>query len=264
VRINHAEWGAPTLAVGFTRKFSEASTLSRIATPFWAFLLAILSVFWGAVPASAVVISNGDDYVSSAAVGDPTASSSLVANESEYVGTPTFDATLESWVYANSSTNPYSTADGGSIDDALTFVYQISVSGTSGDVGQLDVANFGNNQTNVGYFSQSGSEALPLFLDRDLTGTTSTISFLFFPDGGQFNVVEAGYTSGLLVINTDATTYASSYAELQDGSNGVSQSYAVYGLTLSPTPEPASVVLMVLGLSGLFAVARARRRGQHV
>jgi hypothetical protein len=169
-------------------------------------------------------------------------------------------------VYTNSATNPYVNGTDASISGAMTFVYQITVTTATGDVGQLDVADFGSSRTDVGYFDKTEftdqSEILPSFLDRDATGLTSTISFLFFPFGGQYDVVKPGEYSALLVVNTDSTTFSSSYAELQDGANGVAPSFAVYGPMVVPTPEPTSIVLMVLGLTGLLAVARGRRSGR--
>ncbi|HEX4145224.1 MAG TPA: PEP-CTERM sorting domain-containing protein [Pirellulales bacterium] len=238
-----------------------------------AVLLAIPILAIAAGPAVAIPISNGDDYVTAAPVGDPTAASTDVNSETIPVGTLTFTANVESWVYSDSDTNPYSITDisaDGSVSGALTFVYQISVTSPTGDVGQLDVSSFGSNQTDVGFYDQTQfttqSQILPTYVDRDLTGTTSTVSFLFFPTPNvpleppsQYQVVSAGETSALLVVNTDATTYQSTYAELQDGSNGTALSFAVYGPTLVQTPEPTSIVLMILGSTGLLA-ARACQR----
>lgn len=259
VRSNREDLSARRIALDSGYRW-PASEL-RIAPPLVALLLAIPILAIAAGPAAATPISSGDDYVTAAPVGDPTTSSTLLASESDPVPAGTFDATAESWVYSDSDTNPYSITDvsaDGSVSGALTFVYQISVTSPTGDVGQFDVADFGSNQTDVGYFAQNDSEDLPFYLDRDLTGSISTISFLFFPIGGQYQVVGAGQTSALLVVNTDATTYHSVYAELQDGSNGLAPSYAVYA-PIFATPEPTSIVLMVVGLTGLLAAARARR-----
>jgi len=238
----------------------------RIAPLFATLLLAISIFSFATRPAAATTIVDGDDFVSAAPVGDPFASSTYVTSEANSVTTPTFTANVESWVYADSASNPYVNGDLASTSGAMTFVYQISVGGSTGDVGELDVASFGSNRTDVGYYDQtqftSQTQILPSYLDRDLTGSSSTVSFLFFPISGQYQTVNAGSTSALLVVNTDSTTFASSYAELQDGSNGIVPSFAVFGPVLSPTPEPASIVLMVLGLTGLLAVARGRRPGR--
>ena len=219
------------------------------------------------------------DYLPATPVGDPTASH-LVTDESStittYVGNNPANpvdwiANVESSVYINSTTNPYSTADTSEsnpipsadrIDSAMTFVYQIHVTSSTGDVGQLDVANFGTNQTDVGYFDTNNPveapEIYPSWIDRDTTGTDDTISFLFFPLSGQSQVVDPGQYSALLVVNTDAQTYASNLVELQDGANGSGPSYAIYGPAIVQTPEPAGIVLIMLGLTGLLSFARAR------
>jgi hypothetical protein len=92
-----------------------------------------------------------------------------------------------------------------------------------------------------------------------MTGpSTDTVSFFFEPVGSPYTVVGPGQTSALLVVNTDAQNFTASSVELQDGSNASTASYAIYAPMYS-TPEPGSVVLMVFGLTGLLAVARARR-----
>jgi hypothetical protein len=97
---------------------------------------------------------------------------------------------------------------------------------------------------------------------------TSTVTFSFFNLGGNYSTVNGtddpvngGQPSALLVVNTDATTYTNTFVTLQDDSNGTASSFAIY-TPMVPTPEPTSIVLMVLGLAGLLAVARTRRSGR--
>jgi hypothetical protein len=269
---------APTSSIAPGNGSFRFSNGLRVA-PLFATLLLAVPLFSVAVgPAFASTLTLNDDFVSAAPVGNPAAST-YVTDETSTVttynsnGSVDWIADVRSWVYTNSTTNPYSTADtvdnpipvADRVDSAMTFVYQINVTSLTGDVGQLDVANFGTNQTDVGYFdTQNPTEApeiFPSFLDRDTAGLNSTISFLFFTSDqpSQFQVIDPGQYSALLVVNTDATTYHSSNVELQDGANGTGASYAVYGPTIIETPEPTSVVLIVLGLGGLLAVARARR-----
>lgn len=272
---------SPTPSFGSYNQPSRPAQGRRIAPLIATLLLAIPILSIAAQPAFATPISNGEDFAPAAAVGDPTASIFVTDETSQvttYLGNNIsngvdWTANVESWVYANSTTNPYSSTDtvdnpippADRVDGAMTFVYQIHVTSPTGDVGQLDVANFGSNQTDIGYFDNNESpeepEIFPSYIDRDLTGMTSTISFLFFPVDGQFQTVDPNQYSALLVVNTDATTYSSTNVELQDGANGSGPSYAIYGPAIIQTPEPTSMVLMVLGLTGLLAVAR-RRRGR--
>ena len=139
-------------------------------------------------------------------------------------------------------------------------MYQINLSPGGGDIGSLGAANFNLNQTDVGYYDQTGSQTWPSFVSRDLVGGVSTVTFSFFNLGGQYSTVNAGESSALLVVNTDATTFSNSLVTLQDDSNGTATSYAVSALSFM-TPEPGSIVLMMLGLAGMLAVARSRRSG---
>ena len=238
------------------------STILSVGCP--AILCAALTVlfFSFAGPAFADTISNGTDFQFSDTTGDPSAGAILVADQVAPFSLTGESGTVESWVYADSANNPYSVNGGGSITPAMTFVYQINVTSDSGDIASMGAANFGFNQTDVGYYDQTGSQIWPSFVSRDLSGgSDSTVTFSFFDLGGQYSTIGPGQTSAQMVVNTDATTYTNTYVTLQDGSNGPASSYAIYSPML-PTPEPASIVLMVLGLTGLLAVARARRSGR--
>jgi len=255
IRSNREEFSARQLAAGYG--YLRPSSGLRFAPLLATLLLAIPVFFFAAEPAAAAPIVDGD-FVFAGAVGDPTASSTLVTSETDSVTTSTFNANVTSWVYTNSATNPYSIHDGGSVNNAMTFVYQITVTGPPGaEVDRLNVSDFGSNQTDVGYNTLTGT-ILPTFLERGSSAGIDTVSFLF-PDGtAPYGAITVGATTALLVINTDSTSYSNTYAFLQDGSNGITPSYAVYA-PMFATPEPASVVLMVLGLAGLLAASRACR-----
>ncbi len=261
IRSNRTEFSARQLAVGYG--YLRPSSGLRIA-PLLATLLLATAIFsFAARPSAAAQIYDGS-FVFAGSVGDPTPSvanptSSVVTTETNTVTTDTFVANVTSTVYENSSTNPFSIYDGGSVNDAMTFVYQITVTGPPGaEVDRLNVSDFGSNQTDVGYNIQTLSNILPTFLGRSLANGVDTVSFSFNDGSAPYGAVKVGDTTALLVINTDSTSYSNTYAFLQDGSNGITPSYAVYA-PMFATPEPASVVLMVLGLAGLLAASRACR-----
>jgi hypothetical protein len=220
-------------------------------------------------------ISNGTDYQFTDTTGDPfydavlNPTSAQVADQVAPFSFGSESGTVESWVYTTSSNNPYDTNGGGDVAGAMTFVYQITLTSTGGDIASLGADNFGLNNTDVGYYDQTGSEVWPAFVSRDLAGDgTSTVTFSFFNLGGNYSTVNGtddpvngGQPSALLVVNTDATTYTNTFVTLQDDSNGTASSFAIY-TPMVPTPEPTSIVLMVLGLAGLLAVARTRRSGR--
>jgi len=234
-------------------------------------------LIFSARPAVADPISNGTDFQFSDTTGDPfndavlNPTSAQVADQVAPFSFGAESGTVESWVYTGSTNNPYDTNGGGDVTGSMTFVYQITLTSTGGDVASMGAANFGLNQTDVGYYDQTGSEVWPTFVSRDLAGDgTSTVTFSFLNLGGNYSTVNGtdagpenngGQPSALLVVNTDATTYTNTFVTLQDDSNGTASSYSIY-TPMVPTPEPTSIVLMVLGLTGLLAVARARRSGR--
>jgi len=233
-------------------------------------------IFFSAGPAVADVIDNGTDFQATDTTGDPTPgvgnpTSTVVADMVAPFSFGLETGNVESWVFQNSGNNPYSIFDGGSVAGALTFVYQINLTSATGDIASLGAADFGFYNTDVGYFDQTGSQVWPAYVSRDLSGpsdTTSTVTFSFFnnSDGtpenpGNYYTVNGGQSSALLVVNTDSTTWTNSYVTLQDDSNGTATSYAINSLSFM-TPEPGSIVLMVLGMAGLLTVARARRSGR--
>jgi hypothetical protein len=255
---------------------------------------ALTVLIFSAGPVVADELDNGNDYYYAdttnnpfynimAPVTDPAYNSGSyqVADQVAPFSFGAETGTVESWVESGSSNNPYDSNGGGSVDGAMTFVYQISLTSTGGDIAAMGAVNFGFNMTDVGYYDQTGSEVWPSYVSRDLSGNTddiSTVTFSFYDNGGNYSTVNGtdpttviddvtypvpnpGEPSALLVINTDATTYVQTYVTLQDDANGTTSSYAIY-TPMIPTPEPGSIVLMVLGLTGLLAVARARRSGR--
>ena len=257
--------------------------VGRMAT-----LCAALTVLiFSAGPAFADPIDNGTDNQFSDTTGDPyydpllNPTSSPVADQIAPFSFGAETGTVESSVWSGSSNNPYDAnyiGGAGPTTGALTFVYQITLTSTGGDIAQIGAADFSTYMTDVGYYDQTGSQVWPTFVSRDLDGSgVSTVSFQFLDLGGNYSTVNGtsptdqddqpvpnyGEPSALLVVNTDATTYSPSIVTLQDDSNGSTTSYSVNSYSNIMTPEPASIVMMVLGMTGLLAVARARRSGRQ-
>jgi len=237
---------------------------------------ALATLIFSAGSAFADELDNGSDFQFADTTGDPYYDATLnptsvqIADQFAPFGFGAESGTVESSVWLGSSNNPYDVNGGGDVTGALTFVYQINLTSTGGDIASLGAADFGFNMTDVGYYDQTGFETWPSYVSRDLSGasdTISTVTFSFFNNGGQYSTVNGtaagpenngGEPSALLVVNTDATTYSPSTITLQDDSNGTATSYAINSYNYA-TPEPGSIVLMVLGLTGLLTVARARR-----
>ena len=252
----------------------------RFAPLFATLLLAIPIVSFAARPAAAALISD-NDYQSPA---DPTESltpnpsllsSGELASNSVPVVSNTFEATLNSAVYEGALSNPFVNGTYGSNPDALTFVYQItntdSDAGHTSDIELFDVSSFGSALADVGYVSSDW--IAPSYVERDPPTSSDTIGFGFdtslsVDNGDPFtsSAIQSGETSALLIINTNASTFSWVRGSLQDGSNISASTYAITvsvpGLIMAP--EPGSILLMLMGLAGLFAVARARRRSPLV
>jgi hypothetical protein len=252
------------------RRAAQAGSLFRCSTVLnvgrAALLFAALMVLiFSATPALADVLVQGGGVFASA-VGDPVAGSSVAAAPfTVMVPSDSWTANLTSAVYYNSPNNPYSSnydtvaATSGpqleSVGNAMTFVYQIQLTSDGGDIAQMNVGSFADYNTNVGYYDPTETEVDPDIITRDPQTLDNNIYFQFFP----FLLPGAGNDlSATLVINTDATTFTTTTAVLQDATNGYGYSFAILA-PMYATPEPSSIVLMVLGLTGLFAVGRARR-----
>jgi PEP-CTERM motif len=242
-------------------RYDGVSSRPRVV-PLLATLLVAIFVLSFAARQSAAALLNDGDFVFAGSVGDPTAGASVVNSETDPVTTRTFDANVTSTVYANATNNPFTL----SVPGALTFVYSITVTGPIGaEVDRLNISSFAAALTDVGYNTTNGGTVLPTFLERDLSGSTDTVSFIF-PDGsspygailGPTLTNPTGDTSALLVINTNSTSYSPTFAFLQDGSNGITPSYAVFA-PMFATPEPASIVLMLLGMMGMLVKSRSYR-----
>jgi len=166
------------------------------------------------------------------------------------VSPATFHGRLTSEVLAGDPTNPL----GG-----LTFVYLIeNTSPFPGEIERLTVNSFGGFATDVVYAGLGGPGILPpTYSDRSVgTGDTVGFSFVRAPIGP--GTLQPGDSSFLLVVYTNAEKFAPTLASVIDGSVAQAPSYA----PTTVIPEPASVMLAVIG--GLSLVMCWRRRQRTV
>jgi hypothetical protein len=239
--------------VAAENRYDQVSSRPQVV-PLLATLLVAVFVLSFAAGHSAAAIINDGDFVAAGPVGNPVVGSFLVNSETDPVSTATFNAEVTSTVYANSTNNPFTLSTPG----ALTFVYQITVTGPPGaEVDRLNISSFAAAMTDVGYNTTSGT-ILPSLLARGLSGSVDTVSFIFPNGSAPYGAILVGDTTALLVINTNSTSYSPTFAFLQDGSNGFTPSYAVFA-PMFATPEPASIVLMVLGMGGVLVMGRSYR-----
>jgi hypothetical protein len=160
----------------------------------------------------------------------------------------TFNGTLISTVYSGDTTNPY----GG-----LTFTYQLinnAAPQPAGDIDRLTINSFAGFLVDGSYQSPT-SNVLPTFIDRDLPGDVMGFSFLTLPVPGGNGPLHAGFTSALLVLQTDADDFHATMAAVIDGSTVNVPTWGPVG----NIPEPSSLVLAALGFCGLLAWRRRKR-----
>jgi len=136
----------------------------------------------------------------------------------------------------------------------LDFYYQISIS-AGGGVFFLTTTNFTGSATAVGFRPDGASipgglfvngTILPTLVGRNLAG--SLVDFEFPP-------IPPGFTSAVLVISTDATTFTTGSITL--GAPGAH--FTGSGFAPAPVPEPATVLLLGTGLAAVAAKVRKRR-----
>lgn len=155
-----------------------------------------------------------------------------------------FSGTLVTQVIQGDTTNPL----GG-----LTFTYEFNNLNGPNSIGRFSVNNYFGSQTDVGYDSASSGVA-PALADRNPFG--DVIGFSFFPFSLDPNTgfMTPGSNSRRLVVQTDALDYRPAQGALIDGGVTVADAYAPV-----PIPEPASMLLGVIGVAAGALVARGRR-----
>jgi hypothetical protein len=151
---------------------------------------------------------------------------------SPMIGTA-FTGTLTSTVIAGDVSNPF----GG-----LTFIYQVANDASSGDaIGRVTVTGYDGWLTDMSFEPSLGLP--PATMDRSFNGNVVGYSFVGPPLGPT--VLMPGSTSGMLVVQTDAPAWATSTGNIIDGSIASGPAYAPVS---EPVPEPASVLLAIIGV----------------
>src|ERR1043166_3351421 len=213
----------------------SASRSSKIAL---ASLLAGVAMLLFAAGANAAPLVANQTIYPAPGEPDPVGGNVACGPLVQHFTTATFSGNLTSTVIVGDASNPY----GG-----LTFTYVVSNDASSANVQtRLSVNGYNGFLTDAKYQAPPAG-VRPAYVDRDITSDVVGFSFLGAPAG--FGQIQPGQQSALLVIQTNATTCANSFASVIDGSVASIPTYA-------PAPEPTTLALLGLGV---FALLRRRR-----
>lgn len=168
------------------------------------------------------------------AEADPVGGNTLFTLTVPFVAA-SFSGTLTSTVIENDSSNPY----GG-----LTFTYLLTNDITSNHpIGRVTLNGYAGSLTDASYLSPTVGR-VPTLTNRS---TADVLGYSFIAGIGP-GVLSPGLTSSLMVVQTDAPLYLTSFASVINGTVANVPS-------LAPVPEPGTALLC-----GLGAVLLLRRR----
>lgn len=225
----------------------QSKVVSRIARTVGVSLGALALLATLANTSSAIPLAVGATVFSGPGGPGPVGGAVIAGGVPVPFVAATFTGTLTSSVILGDASNPFGAG-------ALTFTYLITNDvGSPHAIGRLTVDDFSGFLTDVNYQVPAVGVA-PAFFDRS-AGVGDVMGFTFFgaPVGG--GQIPAGFSSALLVVQTNSTIYSPTVASVIDGSVATVASFA-------PIPEPSTLVLGGLGLIGLAVFALRRRTGR--
>ena len=194
-----------------------------------------------ATPSFATSLAPGGTATPLTNVSNPFTGSTILAN----TGLVTYDVgvgqndedagTVQEWALSGWSGNP-----GG-----ITFVYQVSITNSTGIADQLTGGNYAGFTTDVFQSSVSGNTAAS---DATRSANGSVVGFDFPPPS-----ITDGDTSYYLIVATNANSYTTGSISVIDD-----HVFGTDGFAPANTPEPSTLSLLGTGL--LAAGAGLRRK----
>jgi hypothetical protein len=204
-------------------------------------VLAIVLSF--SVTAAAAPLGAGGLLFPAPAEPDPTGGLLIAGGVPVPFASINYSGMLTSSVIAGDPSNPY----GG-----LTFTYLLASDPTSVNViSRLTVNGYAGFLTDASYQVPPGG-VLPAYIDRP-TADVVGFSFISFPIGS--GLITPGSNSALLIVQTDAPAYTTSFASVIDGT-------VVSPPIFAPIPEPGTAMLVLSLLIFQLRMGRRPRRTQ--
>ncbi len=195
-------------------------------------------------PASATVLDPGSGEAFPDVFTTFSGTTLLACQSSGTVSTATYTYSATAEVLSD----PSNTFCAGCLD----FVYQVTdESGSTDAIARITAISFTGFETDVGFSTTTvggltlGSVA-PSTVDRSSGGDTIGFNLSLLP----------GDTSNILVIETNATSYASGAMNTIDGSVSSASAFE----PVSATPLPGALPLFAAGISVIGLLARRRKR----
>lgn len=176
--------------------------------------------------------------------GDPVGGSLVTTSTDAFTVPGAFSGTLKTDVISGDTSNPF----GG-----LTFIYTLSNDGVAGpnSIGRLSLAGLSGFGLD-GSYQIPATGVAPASIDRNPSGDVVGFNFVPLASDPATGFLAPGTSSAVLVIQTDATAYAKgSFGSLIDGGVGTVEA-------IIPVPEPATIVLTLVGLAATAVVGRRR------
>jgi hypothetical protein len=166
-----------------------------------------------------------------------------------------YSGTLNSTVFTNDASSPFGLG-------SLTFTYLLTNDAvSSGEIDRLTVNDFAGFLVDSSYQTPAAGVTPTQMSRSGVTDAGNVVGFTFLGAPFGFGVLTPGSSSALLVVQTDATTFAPSVASVIDGHVTSVDSLAPGGPGAG-VPEPCSVVLAGIGLVAV-SIIRLRSRSRR-
>ncbi len=199
-----------------------------------------------AAPAAAASLPPGTALFGPSTETDPVGGTSVATLTAPFSVAGAFSGTLKTEVFSGDTSNTL----GG-----LTFVYTLTNDGVAGvnSIGRLSMSEFGGFGVDASYqIPVVAGTVAPGSIDRNPAGDVVGFNFVPVATDPATGFLSPGTTSALLVLQTDAASYATGgFGSLIDGGVGTVSA-------IVPVPEPASVVLTLVGIAAAALYSRRR------